>query len=107
MIQFLKETPFSGYGEARTPWRDWEEGMEDSRLVSDLLHRGGSDFLECSIEVEEKECLSRVATRSTTFRQVGRRIDCVEIAKPGRLRLHVRWSTQDLVRVSVVLIAVP
>jgi hypothetical protein len=100
-------TPFSGYGEARTPWHDWEDGMDESRLVSDLLQRGGSDFWECSIEFEEKECLSRVATRSTTLAQIGRRIDCVEIAKPGRLRLHVRWSVPDLVRVSIGLIAVP
>ena len=105
MIQFFKATPFSGYGEARTPWRDWEQGMEDSCLVSDLLHRGGSDFLECSIEVEESEAVSRVAAGPSALTQVGRQINCVALAKLGRVRLHVRWSVPDLVMVSVVLVA--
>ncbi len=71
MIQFFKFTPFSGMGEHCTPWHDWEKGMENAQLVSDVIERGEADLWQCTLEVEETEGVGRAAHGPTSLTQSG------------------------------------
>ena len=103
MIQFLKSARLAGIGEACTPWRDWEVGLENSALISQTEVAGACDFWECTMEMEVEKGLAQVMTRPHMSSQPSLSAERVELPRQGRLRLRLRWSVHGYLSVSVAL----